>query len=172
MLPGRIDFLRGLSGIFGEELLDKTTLNWIPVTEPPGNLIHRSKQQFLAQLEQHSSVLLVVGVSPGGGYSVAAPHIPASELSRMIVVAIRREEVDVGYSVREALEREGRGETLQGSLDQLISAVPKAEWKLILVSFLLNCISIGWKTSVEKLRSQNWALRYKDNVLWAPLRKP
>lgn len=46
MLPGRLEFLRGLSGIFGEELLDKTTLNWIPVTEPPGNLIHRSKQEF------------------------------------------------------------------------------------------------------------------------------
>jgi hypothetical protein len=172
MLPGRIDFLRGLSGIFGEELLDKTTLNWIPVTEPPGDLIHRSKEQFLAQLAQNPRILLVVGVGPGGGYSIAASQIPAAELSRMLVLAISKEEVKVGYSAREALERDRRGETLQGSLDQLISAVPKAEWKLILVNFLLNCIARGWKTSAEKLRLQAWVLRYKDDVLWAALKRP
>lgn len=89
----------------------------------------------------------------------------------MLVVAIRREEVDVSYSDRNELERSNRGDALQGSLDQLMSMVPRADWRLILVNFLLKCISQGWNTSVQTLRSQGWVLRYKDNVLWVALKK-
>jgi hypothetical protein len=172
MLPGRIDFLRGLASIFGKELLDATKLGWIPVTEPPGNLIHYSKTDLLNLLERHPRILMAIGGSPAVAYAVAAPHIPPAKLSKMLVIAIRKEEVKVGYELEKTLERERGGDVFQGSLDQLISMTEGADWNLVLTDFLLECVAEGWHTFVGVLRGQKWNLGYKDNLLWADLSKP
>ena len=172
MLPGRINFLRGLASVFGDELLKSTTLSWIPVTEPPGNLIHYSRQGLLELLAKNRRILLAVGISPGGAYSVAFSQIPSSELSKMLVIALRKEEVDVPYELKNRLEHEGRGDAIQGPLDHLISTLPQVQWNLVLSDFLLKCVAEGWNTSIENLRGQRWTLRYKDDILWVDLVKP
>lgn len=167
MLPGRLEFLRAMMGVFGRQVFDQTTLEWIPVTEPPGNLIHRSKLDFVKMLRQHERVLLAVGVTPSGAYAVAAPHV--SELSKIPVVAVRKEEVEVSYDLKNKLEHEGLTGTLIGSLQHILSLLSHEKATLLITGFLLECIAQAWGVSVEMLEEQQWRLEYKDNVLWSDL---
>lgn len=172
MLPGRIDFLRGLTLVYGAELLDRTDLRWIPVTEPPGDLIHRSRIQLVDALKTHRRVLIALGVNPGQAYSAAIPHVPSAELSRMLVVATRKEEVDVDYEVRHRFEHEGTGNPLSGPLDAISDSANQKEGGLVLTEFLIKCVAEAWATSSEELRGQDWHLDWKDNILWAELKRP
>lgn len=185
MLPGRINFLRGLSGIFGKELLNETKLNWIPVTLPPGDLVHHSRQQLLEALRRQTRVLLAVGASPGGTYGVASSRIPTAELGRMTVLSIVKEEIDVSYSARNKLDQEGQHGVVKGSLDHVLSVLASGEEgsgygprtateldsRLILTGFLMDCIAQSWGMSVPDLRGQTWYLHYADNILYGDLRK-
>jgi len=171
MLPGRIAFLRGLASIFGDELLDHLQLTWIPVTEPPGNVIHRSKADFVTQLKKTQRILLAVGVNPGAAYKVALPHISQQELGKMPVVAISREEIHVDYTEGEWLQRELSTTVITGSLHAAMSKASQDESKLVLTKFLLKCIAESWGILPETLCEQDWRLEFKDNVLWAELQR-
>lgn len=172
MLPGRINFLRGLTQFYGHELLDRTELPWIPVTEPPGNIIHRSKAQVVDALKGQRHVLIAIGISAGGAYSAASPHVPQAELRRTLVIAIPKEEVSVDYSVKGKLEHNGTGNPLTGPLDSVLEQAGHDEAQLILTEFLVKCVAEAWATSSEELRAQDWRLDYKENVLWADLSRP
>jgi hypothetical protein len=171
MLPGRIAFLRGLAEIFGDELLDRIQLTWIPVTEPPGNVIHRSKTDLVARLKTEPRILLTIGLNPGAAYKVALPHISEQELGKMPVIAINKDEIYVDYNIRERLERELTANVISGPLHRIMSKASQAESKLVLTKFLLKCIAEAWSTSLETLCEQTWHMEFKDGVLWADLRK-
>ena len=172
MLPGRIDFLRGLAMLFGETLLNDTKLNWIPVTKPPGDLIHQSRRELVDLVRQNKEVLLASGVGAAGAYSMAVPYIPLAKLSEMILVAIRKEEVDINYDLRNRLEREGRREVFEGSLIELRSLDLAIKWDLVIISFLINCVAESWNVPADVLRGQKWYLNYKAEVLLGLLTKP
>lgn len=171
MLPGRLAFLRGLTSIFGEELLSGTALKWIPTTEPPGDLIHRSKVDFYQLLKRHSRMMLAVGASAAGAYQRAAVFIRLEELAELLVVAIPLDEVDVGYEIKRSLEREVPGGIIKDTLDNVLAKASQDEKNLFLTRFLVQCIAEGWDTSIDLLRKQNWYLHYENNILWADLRK-
>lgn len=170
MLPGRIGFIRGLSLAFGTELLDQTQLNWIPVTAPPGDLIHYSKQGFQELLHEHVGVVLGIGATAATMYGLAGPHVAASDLSRMLVIAVGTNEVKVEYDVERRFEFEGHGESIQGTLDYLLS-LKEVRWHPIVLEFLVGCIARGWDVPIDTLRAQRWHLRYKEDIVWAELRR-
>ena len=64
MLPGRVRFIRGLAQTYGPEVLEKTTLQWIPLTIPPGDLVHQSREQVARHLAGQDQLLVAVGASP------------------------------------------------------------------------------------------------------------
>jgi hypothetical protein len=184
MLPSRIAFLRGMASIFGSELLGTTKLKWISVTLPSGNLIHHSKPELLHLLQNENRILLATGISAGGAYAVASSYIPPGELARMPVVSIGTEEFDVKYSVGQQFEHEGLAGVLKGTLNHIISVVSEQSAKsdletsevelnsnLVLTNFLLECVAGAWGMAPRDLRNQSWYLHYKENVLYADLRR-
>ncbi len=186
MMPGRISFLRGMASVFGDGILGATKLKWIPVTLPPGNLIHHSKQELAAALEGQNRILLAVGIGPGGAYAVASSHISTAELGRMMVLSIGSEEIEVNYSIQQQFDYESLGGVLKGTLDHIISVVSdqsrtrpayqvrephELDSELVLTNFLLGCIGDSWRMSTNDLRKQSWYLHYKDNLLYGDLRR-
>jgi hypothetical protein len=184
MLPGRIRFLRGMAAIFGRELRCETSLKWIPLTLPPGDLIHRSRQELLEDLGGQSRILLSAGANPGSTYAVGSSHIPAAELGRMMVLSINIEEIEVTYAAKNRFDEEKFGGVIKGSLDRILSVVSddsrsrsethsEAELnsRLFLTTFLIECIAMSWGMSSAALRGQNWYLHYQDNVLLGDLRR-
>jgi hypothetical protein len=172
MLPGRIGFLRGLASIYGKELLEAMQLTWIPVTEPPGNVVHQSKAKFISMLTGTDRMLLAVGVASGGAYKMALPYIAQSELAKMLLVAISSDVIDVQYSVKNQLERENSKSVTVGPLREVMSAAHQDESKLVLTTFIISCVAEAWSTTPEALCAQEWYLDFKDDVLWAKLQKP
>jgi hypothetical protein len=178
MLPSRIAFLRGMASIFGSELLGTTKLKWIPVTLPPGNLIHHSRQELVHLLKGENRILLATGISAGGAYAAASSYIPPGELARMTVVSIGTEEFDVKYSITQQFEHEGLAGILKGTLNHIISVVSEQSAKidyqqvseielnsnLVLTNFLLECVAGAWGMASMDLRNQSWYLHYKENV--------
>lgn len=184
MLPGRTKFLRGLVTIFGEELLSETSLQWIPVTLPPGNLIHHSRQELIDRVRVQNRVLLSVGANPGGTYAIASSSIPTADLGRMMVLSLNIEEIEVSYSAKNKLDQEALGGVIRGTLDRILSVLsevsrsttePLSEVelnsRLLLANFLMECIGQSWGMSVTALRGQSWYFHYQDNVLYGDLRR-
>ncbi len=170
MLPGRIQFLRGLASSFGQSVLHQTLLKWIPVNVPPGDLIHHSREGFEDLVRRQHGVLLAIGTSADVAYNIATPYIAPDIVSKLPLVAISAQEIDIDYDDQERLEAEGHGETIQGSLDTLISTSGSAkEWEPILLEFLLESLARAWNLQPKELRNQKWYLRYKENVFWAAL---
>lgn len=88
------------------------------------------------------------------------------------MIIIRTEEVTVDYEVRNRLELSYGGTPLVGPLGTVLEQAGKPRSHLVLIGFLIECIAAGWSTSSEELRDQDWHLDYKDDVLWADLRRP
>jgi hypothetical protein len=173
MLPGRIQFLRSLASSFGQSLLHQTSLKWIPVNVPPGDLIHHSREGFEDLVRRQHGILLAVGTSADFAYNIATPHIASDLVSELPLVAISAEEVDIDYDDESRLEAEGHGDTIQGPLDTLMSmSGSESDWEPILLQFLLECVARAWNLQPKDLRNQKWYLRYKENVVWAALASP
>lgn len=167
MLPGRLGFLRAMATIFGDELLEETSLAWIPVTEPPGDLVHRARADFIDLVKKQDRILFAVGVTPAAVYTIAAPHVPA--LHQMIVVTIRIEELKAGFELERKLDHEGLTGRLKGTLDYIRTVVSGSESNIILTRFLLKSIAEAWGASDQMLAGQNWQFEYKSDILWAEL---
>ncbi|MGB7665958.1 MAG: ATP-binding protein, partial [Candidatus Acidiferrales bacterium] len=144
MVPGRINFIRGVATIFGLEALHSTSLAWIPLVEPPGNLIHRSRQDFIERMAKYQRLLLATGVSMASSYSLATRSVAAPDLLTLPVLAIGKEEVTVEYSKKNELERAGTASPLKGSLDDLRAQTDDREWHLVLCKFILECLAEAW----------------------------
>lgn len=170
MMPGRIDFLRGLATIYGSEVIEGSGLAWIPVTLPPGDLIHHTRGQFVDVARKHGSLILCTGVTAAGAYGAVTAGVVGPEPGMVPLVAIRTEEARVQYDTERKLEHAGRGDSLKGTLGEVLSEGNIDESDLVLTSFLLRCLAEAWSVGVEDLRSQRWNLLYKSNVLWASLR--
>jgi hypothetical protein len=172
MVPGRIAFLRGLASIYGHQLLDQTDLPWIPLTEPPGNLIHRSRTELVSAVKQQRRLLIVIGANPGSAYSIAVPHVPPKELKSMLLIALSKEEMKVDYESKNKLEHDDVSNPLIGGLDDILERASCSTSELILTNFFIKCAAEAWTTSADELRSQDWRLDYKSNVLWSELKRP
>jgi hypothetical protein len=172
MIPGRMEFIRGLAEIFGREVLTSTTLKWIPVTVPPGNLEHQSVQELGPFAENRDRVLLAAGVSGSGIYSAAAPHVSGQDLGAIPIIAISKEELEVSYPRRDAMDRAHRDGLIKAPLKELLSIAGASDKELIVTKFLIGEISKAWRVGPEKLLDQTWVLNYKDSILIADLRRP
>lgn len=111
-------------------------------------------------------------MSPGSAYTISSPHIPQAELRRILVIAILKEEVRVDYDVKNRLEHDDTGNPLIGELDAILDQAGCSDSDLIFTKFFIMCVAEAWATSPQGLRMQDWRLDYKDNVLWAELRRP
>jgi hypothetical protein len=168
MLPARLNFLRGLSAIYGNSLLRETTLRWIPVLEPPGNLVHRSRREFQEQLRQQSHLLLTVGAGPAAAY-LTTPHIALSQLAQILVVAIWLKEFDVGYDRRQQLKFEESGTVLRGALDELIDRTRASRSSLVLTQALIAEVEEAWSIPNGTVEKQRWGLDFEKDILWVDL---
>lgn len=171
MIPGRINFIRGIATIFGLEVLHSTSLAWIPLVEPPGNLIHRSRREFIERIRKYERLLLATGVTMTSIYSLATRCVVAADLPSLPVLAITKEEVNIRYSKKNDLEAAGKALPLEGPLNELRAQTPEDEWKLVLCEFVLQCLAEAWSMPIADLKSQTWFLDYKDDVLWSDLKK-
>jgi hypothetical protein len=172
MIPARIGFLRGLAGIYGPDVLLRTSLPWVPVIMPPGNLIHHSPTQLTKLLSKHHHVVLAWGVGPASAYTTAAQLIPAAELGQTPLIVISFEEVKVGYEKLQQLKYGGCGSTIEGTLDQILEKVGSPESEMILAPILVRAVADAWSISPEAISNQIWRLEYENNILWADLSRP
>jgi Histidine kinase-, DNA gyrase B-, and HSP90-like ATPase len=176
LISARIGFLRDLALLYGREVLMKTTVRWIPVIEPPGNLIHRSRIELLESLKGEQRIVLASGVAPGSAYSNAATFIPADELGRMLIVALSEKEVDFDYDHGQKLKLAGEPNPLFGPLDSILRKIwpnnPNLN-RLTLTSHLIDLVAEAWGTTNEVLCNEGWYLRYEyaTKVLLADLKR-
>ncbi|WP_321477895.1 ATP-binding protein [uncultured Paludibaculum sp.] len=168
MIPARLRFLRYLGSVYGMALLRETSARWIPVLEPPGNIIHRSFAELVATLAQQTRLIVGTGLSHASAYSIAVGRIPMIELGQTLAVAFRHEEIDIGYSDKERLKLEHAG-SIVDTFDGVIDKLPASSVKLELLPFLLELIAEAWELPQEKIRAQEWILDVENEIFWSLL---
>lgn len=170
MIPARLGLFRFLALTYGEPVLHETALRWIPVIEPPGNLIHRSKPEVVELLRSQKRVLFTFGASPGSAYQSSVPHVPVHALQSMLLIASRLKEVDIEYSVRQEFERQGMSNPIRGTLEHVME-LGHQKSPLVLVNVLIGILSEAWDLKAESIRNSEWCLDYKGDVLWADVQR-
>ena len=170
MIPARFDFLRYLAKTYGVGVLQCTSLRWIPVLEPPGNIIHRSRAELVETLSLRQRVIVGTGMGPVSAYSVAAGRVPTTELGDTLIIAIRNEEVGVGYSDKPRLQVE-HGTTIVGHFEDILTEVAGKNIKLEILPFLLELIAEAWNTSINSLHRQTWVLDIEHDIFWCALER-
>jgi hypothetical protein len=174
MLPARLQFVRLMARIFGSEILHSTALPWIPLGEPPGNVIHRSTRVALDRIRKSERVICGVGLTIADAYAVSHKRKAFDMTCPITVVAIGFEEFQVEYSVKNELEREQNGSpALIGPLAEVLSRAEIDRKELVLLDAILVVISRAWHLEIEELLSGAlWHLDLDRNSLWTPLSRP
>jgi hypothetical protein len=181
MMAGRLRFVRGLAKVYGQEVLEATKLRWIPLTEPPGNLVHRSKEEFEDALRRHNRIVLCTGLSAGGAYKAALSHMPAADLGNALVIATGSiQELKVDFDTKQRFKHTEGRTSFTGSLDEVVKLTHgqdetersiRSEVDLVLTDFFIKCVADAWGTSTQALGRQQWHVDSDDDVLWANLKK-
>lgn len=171
MIPGRIGFLRGVALLYGDDILRETTLRWIPVLDPPGNVIHHSSSELVDRLKRESRVVVACGVGVDRVYSMVAREIPARELGRILVIAMRPTEVKITYSAKERVKHEAGGGLLRESLEEISEREGGEVEERGLIQFQLSLVGEAWGLSLDDLRQRPWTLDIDDDIAWIDLRR-
>ncbi len=170
MLPARMEFLRGIARIYGNTVLIESGLRWIPVVQPPGNLVHHSAAELAEQLRQHRRVGVFSGIGPGGAYAVAARYLRATELGHMLVIAFRLEEVQADYSDKDRLKIAGKSNPLDGPLEKVLGEFKEGPVELTFLSSTIEILAGAWSIPKKSITDQQWRFDFESNILWADLR--
>ncbi len=169
MIPSRLGFVRGLAKRYGTEVLRETSLRWIPVLEPPGNVIHRSRAELIEMLGARDKIIVGTGMGLGSAYTVATASMKSPELGQTLAVPLRTEEVRVDYSERQQLKREAGAAALVGSLNKVLGQLPEGTSDLRLLPLIVETIAEAWGRPVEDLYGQAWTLDLESSIFWCPL---
>jgi len=172
MLPARLQLVRYLATRFGSELLSSTTLTWISVTEPPGNSIYMSAAQLVRRVGELDRLMVGIGVSAGGAYSVASEKIGEQEASSTFIISSAIDEFRVDYSVEKVLS-ENHGHEIDGPLGIVLQQANINEASLVFCLTYLRLVAKAWNVNLDTLKEDvQWHLAFKRNVLWAYIRRP
>lgn len=166
MIPARLGFLRGLAKTYGQRVLAETSLRWIPVLEPPGNVIHRSRGELVEMLKSRDSAIFGTGLGLASAYTVAAGSIKSAELGETLVIPIRIEEVKPDYDDRQRIKLKTGSTTLEGSYQEVVGQISESKVDPCLLPFLVETIAEAWEIQAQDLYGQSWTLDLENAIFW------
>ncbi len=163
-------FVRHVAATYGTSVIRDTSLRWIPVLEPPGNVFHHSRAELVEMLAVRHRVVVGTGIGPGSAYGVAARRLSSGDFGQTLVIALRNEEIDLNYTEKEEIKRE-HGETLTGGYHAILEQLPKSSIRLEILFFLLELIAEAWDTTVGALHRQTWNLDVDSEIFSCALER-
>ena len=174
LIPARHSFLRFIAQTYGYQALSDSSLRWIPVLEPPGNLVHRSSSELRARISSESAIVVCSGAAPGAAYSLATSRVKSPELGRTLVVPFAFNEFKVSWDMEKRIEIEQGSTKIHGSLGKVLETAHIDEDKIVLLRLVLDTIAEGWQIKVDLLQEQHWELETDSLRGWllAHLRRP
>jgi len=168
MIPARLNFLRATAKYYGPDVLQATGLHWIPVLEPPGNLIHRSKKEVLHLLAGTRRVVLASGVSARSLYRSALPLISAADLGSRVVI-LTSQELEVKYNDSDRFKHAKEPCPIDGPLGELLAKLEDSPSELILTEQVIDIVAEAWGMSRATILDQRWYLDWQRDVIWTDL---
>jgi hypothetical protein len=106
------------------------------------------------------------------GYFLLRQELKADNVPDVPFIAIPVDEFDVGYSLKDKLEREYEQEIVSGTLAVVCETASIDQGGLLLLSTVLEVVAEAWGVPRAVLEDQVWRLYYKKNALVSLLTRP
>ena len=168
MIPARLSFVRELGRAFGNDVLLRTTLPWITVVEPPGNIVQRSRQSVAEKVGGQDQIVCGVGLSAGGLYAIASKVIGADIAGKVLLFPVMKDEVDIGYTNKSKLLEANSSGKITRALNEIVS-MQGVTAKLVFLRALLDVVAAAWDVRAGMLEQSEWTLQIEKEALWAVL---
>lgn len=167
-VPLRWDLLIKLADVYGSSILTQSEMPWIPVLDYPGNIIHRSSQEFGSIVASRQKVAIAIDLGWVAIYDIADKL--SVNLERVPVCLLPRIMFQLGHSTAELLQKES-GDTLSGSLADVLE---RCEMEFTNPAFreVLKVVAAGFGCEVVALERQMWHVDLDKKGLWCMLTKP
>lgn len=157
MMPSRYPFLRIKVGQYGSEVLLDSSFPWIPMVEPTGDLIHRSRINARSRISTESKVILCFGGNPLTSYEHASANL-ARRQERILGIALSLTELKVDYTAKSRIEAREGTTLLRGTLAQLAEKVEERLDRFIMGSLLLGIVADSWQLDPAAFDLVEWFL--------------
>lgn len=167
MLPARLELLRSLASVYGLDILQISTLPWVPSLEHPGNTVFRSVQDVALRIAGKSRAVLALNIGYAGIYKKLTEE--QVECIDLPIIVIPIHEVTVDYNIKEKIKRQSGRTVLIGSLDEVLKDAEISQQRFVLFRKILETTASAWAMSTEQLASQEWRLDTESSSLWAVL---
>ncbi len=171
MVLSRMKMIANVAERYGTDLLEVTKLPWIPVAEPPGNVLLKTPVDFATSVATERELVVATNGSHATAYKQAALVHRNIQVSNLRAVAFEHDPFHVDYSKRSELEKEHETLKFEGSLDHLLELAGSSVDELPLLWTMLGLLSRAWSVDKSNLATGTWHLNAETGLLWALARR-
>ena len=84
-IPARFNFLADVGQVYGNEVLIKTSLKWITIIRPPGDIIQISAEELLNIIPDYNELFITYDCSPWKSYSLLRTRFNRLKIDNLII---------------------------------------------------------------------------------------
>ena len=161
MITSRFEFVTKVVKIYGEDLLLESTLPWIPIIIPPGDIKLFDVNEVVSLLSKKDEIIINYGADPWTTESICRNYFPSATDSVIIFPVNKINQPSFGhYSdkgiVMDSLPKQFRENEKEDPTDKYKDA--------IYLYSLLKVISKSWNIDVSKLINADWLRESNDHL--------
>lgn len=171
MIISRFEFILKVAKTYGEEIFLESSLPWISIIMPPGEIKLFNVEAATKLLEERDEVILSYGTGPWSTENICRNYFPSASNSALILPINNTNQPSFGkYSEKDIITMDILPKQMK-SEEEMDNDEESDRYKeaIYLISFL-KVLANAWKISEVELIYSQW-LRYKNSHLCAHFKR-
>lgn len=165
MIISRFEFILKVAKKNGQNVLHESSLPWIPIIIPPGNIQLFSFQDAVNLFENKEEIILSYGTGPWSTEALCRSYFPSALDSALILPINNVEQPSFGsYTDKDIIVMD----VLPKQLKEQHDLSDESESELFKMAFfltsVLKAISLSWKIDEKKLIYHEWLRKANKNL--------
>jgi hypothetical protein len=161
MLTARFDFIMKVAARYGNEILHESTLPWISIIMPPGNIQLFNFDDTIKLLSNKTEIVLSYGMGPWSTVSACRNNFPAASDSAVIFPVSSAEQPKFGhYSEQDTILLDILPRQLTEKRENIENHQESDDYeRALFLTSILKAIAIAWEIDEKKLIYHQWLRR-------------
>lgn len=158
MVLARFEFILKVAKRYGQEILHESSLSWISVIIPPGNIQLFNFQDAINLIAEKEEIILSYGTGPWSTESICRNYFPSASNSALILPINNVEQPSFGaYSEKDIVVMDVLPKQLKKREHEIDNDNESELYKdAIFLTSVMKVISISWKIDERKLIYHEW----------------
>lgn len=166
MITSRFEFIFKVAKRYGQDVLYESSIPWISIIIPPGNIQLFSFQAAISLFANKEEIILSYGTGPWSTEAICRSYFPSALDSALILPINNVEQPSFGsYSDKEIIVMDVLPKQLKERHDDFNNETESELYKdAIFLTSVLKAISLSWEIDEKKLIYHEWIRKSNKNL--------